>query len=90
MLGVSFFVFANTFNKKIKKIEDFQIFGIKFPFFFQSWYMCKYVIEIIKNYRKGRVIMTEKKHEIIIFDNQNVKLEVNVKDETVWLNLEQM
>ena len=25
-----------------------------------------------------------------IFENQNVKLEVNMKDETVWLNAEQM
>lgn len=31
-----------------------------------------------------------KKNEIILFENQGVKLEVNVKDETVWLNLEQM
>ena len=30
------------------------------------------------------------KNEIIIFKNQNVKLEVNMKDETVWLSLEQM
>lgn len=30
------------------------------------------------------------KNEIILFENQNVKLEVNVKDETVWLSLEQM
>ena len=30
------------------------------------------------------------KNEIIIFENQDVKLEVNMKDETVWLNLEQM
>ena len=30
------------------------------------------------------------KNEIIIFENQNVKLEVNVKDETVWLNREQL
>ena len=34
--------------------------------------------------------MEEKKNEIIIFENQNVKLEVNMKDETVWLNTEQM
>ena len=27
------------------------------------------------------------KNEIIIFENQNVKLEVNMKDETVWLSL---
>ena len=30
------------------------------------------------------------KDEIIIFENQNIKLEVNMKDETVWLNTEQM
>lgn len=30
------------------------------------------------------------KNEIIIFDNQNVKLEVNMKDETVWLTQLQM
>lgn len=29
-------------------------------------------------------------YEIILFENQNVKLEVNLKDETVWLSLEQM
>ncbi len=29
-------------------------------------------------------------NEIILFENQNVKLEVNVKDETVWLTQEQM
>ena len=29
-------------------------------------------------------------NEIIIFENQNVKLEVNVKDETVWLTQMQM
>ena len=30
------------------------------------------------------------KNEIVIFENQNVKLEVNMKDETVWLNQIQM
>ena len=30
------------------------------------------------------------KNEIILFENQNVKLEVNMKDETVWLNTEQI
>ena len=34
--------------------------------------------------------MLEEKNEIILFENQGVKLEVNVKDETVWLNLDQM
>ena len=30
------------------------------------------------------------KNEIVLFENQDVKLEVNVKDETVWLTQEQM
>lgn len=30
------------------------------------------------------------KNEIILFDNQGIKLEVNVQDETVWLNADQM
>ena len=30
------------------------------------------------------------KNEIVILENQNVKLEVNMKDETVWLNQMQM
>ena len=29
-------------------------------------------------------------NEIILFENQNVKLEVNMKDETVWLSLDQI
>ena len=29
-------------------------------------------------------------NEIIIYENQNVKLEENMKDETVWLSLDQM
>ena len=32
----------------------------------------------------------ENKNEIILFENQDIKLEVNMKDETVWLSLEQM
>ena len=32
----------------------------------------------------------QKKNEIILFENQGVKLEVNLKDETVWLNREQL
>ena len=34
--------------------------------------------------------MYEKKNEIILFENQGVKLEVNLKDETVWLTQKQM
>ena len=34
--------------------------------------------------------MIEKKNEIILFENQGVKLEVNLKDETVWLTQKQM
>jgi len=30
------------------------------------------------------------KNEIVIFNNQEVKLEVNMKDDTVWLNRNQM
>ena len=34
--------------------------------------------------------MKENKNEIILFENQSVKLEVNIKEETVWLTQEQM
>ena len=34
--------------------------------------------------------MEEKKNEIIIFENQNVKLEVNLKEENVWITANQM
>ena len=34
--------------------------------------------------------MKEKKNEIILFEKQGVKLEVNLKDETVWLTQKQM
>lgn len=34
--------------------------------------------------------MEEKKNEIILFENQGVKLEVNLKDETVWLTQKQI
>ena len=34
--------------------------------------------------------MDEKKNEIFLFENQGVKLQVNLKDETVWLNTEQI
>lgn len=36
------------------------------------------------------IAMDKKKNEIIIFENQSIKLEVNMKDETVWLTLDQM
>lgn len=36
------------------------------------------------------VLMDEKKNEIILFENQEVKLEVNLKEETVWLTQAQM
>ena len=32
----------------------------------------------------------KKSNEIVLFEGQNVKLEVNLKDETVWLTQEQM
>lgn len=31
-----------------------------------------------------------RQNEIILFENQKVKLEVNMQDETVWLSVEQM
>ena len=34
--------------------------------------------------------MKESKNEIVLFENQGVKLEVNLKDETVWLNRSQL
>ena len=34
--------------------------------------------------------MNEKRNEIILFENQGVRLEVNLKDETVWLNRQQL
>lgn len=34
--------------------------------------------------------MKTSENEIILFENQGVKLEVNLKDETVWLTQEQM
>lgn len=34
--------------------------------------------------------MDEKKNEIILFENQEVKLEVSLKHETVWLNRQQL
>ncbi len=29
-------------------------------------------------------------YEILLFENQGIKLEVNLKDETVWLSLDQI
>ena len=34
--------------------------------------------------------MEKKKNKIILFENQGIKLEVNVKDDTVWLTQDQM
>ena len=36
------------------------------------------------------VLLQNKNNEIIFFENQNVKLEVSLKDETVWLNRQQI
>ena len=35
-------------------------------------------------------MLMKQQNEIIIFENQKVKLEVNIQNETVWLNTEQM
>ena len=37
-----------------------------------------------------QVFMKQKTNEIILFEDQNVRLEVNMKDETVWLNRRQI
>ena len=42
------------------------------------------------NFSKIRKEDDNMKNEIVLFENQDVKLEVNVKDETVWLNREQI
>ena len=42
------------------------------------------------NIIRGGVVLEEKMNEIILFVNQEVKLEVNLKDETVWLNRAQL
>ena len=42
--------------------------------------------KIMQNTKVVKII----KNEIILFENQNVKLEVNMKDDTVWLSLDQM
>ena len=39
---------------------------------------------------KGSVDMIKNKNEIILFEDEKVKLEVNVQDETVWLNRQEM
>ena len=44
----------------------------------------------MKKYREKKGLMIEKKNEIILFENQGVKLEVNLKEETVWLTQAQM
>ena len=43
--------------------------------------------QLKNNNNNGGNIMN---NEIIIFDNQKIRLEVNMKDETVWLNVKQM
>jgi hypothetical protein len=35
-------------------------------------------------------VCVDKNNEIILFENQEVKLEVNLKDDTVWLNRQQL
>ena len=58
------------------------------------WQCMKFIHNNIRTYTKfyskGCVFMGEKKNEIILFENQGVKLEVNLRDETVWLTQKQM
>ena len=44
--------------------------------------------EVLMNAMQGH--LNEKRNEIILFENQGIKLEVNLKDETVWLTQKQM
>ena len=48
-------------------------------------YERKYNLIILR--LKGGILM---KNEIVLFENQNIKLEVNLQDETVWLNTKQI
>ena len=43
-----------------------------------------------KIYLKRMCSYGRKKNEIILFENQEVKLEVNLREETVWLTQAQM
>ena len=52
-------------------------------------YKNKYNIRT-KIYLKRMCSYGRKKNEIILFENQGVKLEVNLKEETVWLTQAQM
>lgn len=52
----------------------------------QFW--IKIINNFILNCRQIFVLII--KNEIILFENQGVKLEVNLKDETVWLTQKQM
>jgi hypothetical protein len=35
---------------------------------------------------KNRKLILNLKNEIVIFENREVKVEVHMKDETIWLN----
>lgn len=50
----------------------------------------KMVLYKTKYKKKDVFLWTKKTNEIILFENQGVKLEVNLKDETVWLTQKQM
>ena len=45
--------------------------------------------KIVNNNLNKRLGDVKTKNEIILFENQQVKLGVNVQDEAVWLSLEQ-
>lgn len=63
-----------------RKVRGWSNFLFKKIYMLRTKYLCKGMW----------VLMNEKKNEIVLFENQGVKLEVNVKDETVWLTQEQM
>lgn len=64
---------------------------VKKPKFFKALKIGLYACNMFPQTRlRHESIRWDNKKKIIIFENQNIKLEVNMKDETVWLNTEQM
>ena len=50
----------------------------------------KQIFGIIQKRKKRGDYMLNEKNKIVIFENQDMKLEVNMKEETVWLTQKQM
>ena len=50
----------------------------------------EYCVDINDLFEINKPVKSKVNNEIVLFQNQNVKLEVNVKDDTVWLNANQL